>query len=35
MENREREMLDELRDMAEEIQVPEGLTPDALEKKLL
>ena len=35
MENREREMLDELRDMAEEIQVPEGLTPDAVEKKLL
>lgn len=28
MENREREMLDELRDMAEEIQVPEGLTPE-------
>lgn len=35
MENREREMLDELMDMAEEIQVPEGLTPDAVEKKLL
>ena len=29
MENREREMLDELRDMAVEIQVPDGVTPDS------
>lgn len=34
MENREREMLEKVKDMAENIQVPESLRPDAVEETI-
>lgn len=34
MENREREMLEKVKDMAENIQVPESLRPDAVEESI-
>ena len=34
MENREREMLEKVKNMAEDIQVPESLRPDAVEESI-
>ena len=34
MENREREMLEKVKNMAEDIQVPESLRPDDVEESI-